>query len=329
MRRAGLHCLAVLALLFFSSTARAQHEPGGTVAATECCLDILFPVGARTVALGQALVARPLMDAVYVNPAGLLDFRKSAFVVSRTTIGDSPLNSFSFFYRSRVAGVFGITYRLIDYGALDATDGSGNVTGKETDVASVLVASFATPVALGWSAGINYKLYNFSANCSGVCQVGSRSGTSQMIDIGVRYLPRFLPDLALGASMLQAGLKLQINNAAQADVTPSRLRVGASYNAAKLITSDSGTAVWINADVVQRLHNATSPGVNIGVEVVLDNTIFIRAGHASEAQGTSLGGNAVGLGLRYQRFDINVAKSVSSSPIFDKDPFYVTLGVSF
>ncbi|HUP89326.1 MAG TPA: hypothetical protein VM100_08250, partial [Longimicrobiales bacterium] len=253
----------------------------------------------------------------------------STFVVNRTTIGDSPLNAFSFFYRSKVVGVFGLTYQLIDYGSQEATNEAGSVTGKETDVTSILIASFATPIALGWSAGLNYKLYNFSASCEGLCQVGSRSGTSHMIDVGVRYVPRFLPDLTIGASLLQTGLKLQINNAAQADVTPSRLRVGASYNAAKLITKDTSTAVWINADVVQRLHNATSPGVNFGVEVVLDNTIFIRAGHASEAQGTSLGGNAVGLGLRYQRFDINVAKSVSSSPIFENDPFYVTLGVTF
>jgi hypothetical protein len=127
---------------------------------------------------------------------------------------------------------------------------------------------------------------------------------------------------------MYAGQKLQIRNEPQADPTPARLRLGLAYDAGRLITRDSTVSVWLHLDAVQRLRDASAPGINAGIEVILDNAIYFRAGHASAAEGVSLGGNAVGLGLKYQRFDINVAKSVSTSPLFP-EPFYISFAVSF
>ena len=314
------------AVVFPSDQAWAQSDDA--VPAVECCLTLLYPVGARTVALGQALTARGEVDGMFINPATLIDLAKSQIVVHRASIGEDPMTTVSLLIHSRVAGVFGLTYRLIDYGSTDATDDQGNIIGKTNTVDQVLIASFATSFGKGVSAGLNYRLFNMSTNCEGFCGDEIGSGTTHMLDGGVRYAPRFLSRLLFGASLMYAGQKLQVNNALQADPTPARLRLGAAYDASKLITKDSTIAVWLHLDAVQRLHDTGAPGVNAGVEVILDEAIFFRAGHAAAAEGVSFGGNAVGLGLKYQRFNINVAKSVSASTLFP-EPFYISFAVSF
>ena len=322
---AGVLCLFILCAGW---PAQLHGQSDDKVPASECCLETLFPVGARTVALGQALTARSGTDGMFINPASLAQLARTEFVVHRSTIGEDPMTTMSLLVHSKVAGVFGLTYRFIDYGDFSATDESGNVIGTSSTTNQLLIASYATTFTKSWAGGLSYRLYNLNEQCQGNCGSESHSGTTTMLDVGVTYHPQWLQRLALGASLMHTGLKLQVKNAPQADVTPKRLRIGGAYDVGGLITKDSTTAVWLHVDLVQRLHDVSAPGINVGVEVILDNTIFFRAGHASEAEGTSFGGNAVGIGLKYQRFDVSVAKSVTSSGLF-QEPFYVSFGIGF
>jgi hypothetical protein len=293
---------------------------------------MLFPISARSVALGQAVTARAGADGIFFNPAALIDLTQDQVVVHRSSVGidqeTQQLTTVSLLIHSKVAGVFGLTYRLLDYSTDDATDENNNRTGTLHTYDQVLIASFATAIGRDLSAGLNYRLYNWVINCDGLCGIESESATTHMLDAGLRYAPRTFPQLLLGASILHAGQKLQVNNAFQADFTPTRFRVGAAYDASRLITADSTVAVWLYTDAVARLHDARQPGINLGAEVILDNTIFFRAGHVSEADGISFGGTSVGIGVRYQRFKVDVAKSVSNAPALG-EPFYVSFGLTF
>jgi hypothetical protein len=325
MRRSRFSLLAAACCFVSAADLAAQEEP---VPASECCLPLLLPIGARPVALGQALTARAGRDGVFINPAGLVDVNDDEFVIHRSTMAeDAQLTTFGLIIHSAVAGVFALTYRLIDFGETDITDESGNVIGSSGFIDQVLTATYATRISGGWSAGISYKLYDFRDQCEGIC--GERfSGTTHLLDGGLEYRPARWPQLVLGASLIHAGLALQVKNAAQADPTPARLRLGTAYEIGHHLQKDTTVQVWAYADVVGRLRDTGGPALNVGAEVILDNTIFLRAGHASASNGVTSGGTGLGVGLRYQRFDIAVSKTFSSTAL-ESDPVQVSFGVRF
>lgn len=296
---------------------------------------MVLPVGARTVAMGQATVARPGIDAVFINPAGLADVLKTSLIVNHTSVGDvdtgtkNDRNSFSLIVHSKAAGAFGLTYQSVEYAPDISTDLAGNAIGENSRFISIVIASFAADVAGGWGAGLSYRLFNLNSTCLGICQVSFDDRTTQMLDAGLRYAPPWLQRLYLGASIVHFGKKRRIRNAPEVDVTPARLRAGAAYDFAHMFTKDSTVAAWLHVDVVTRRLENTSPGINIGLELSLANSIFFRAGHAASAGQTSDGGFGLGLGLKYQRFEVNVAKTITPSKVFQSDPFYTSLGITF
>jgi hypothetical protein len=317
--------MMALAIILPRGELAAQEDP---VPASECCLPLLLPIGARPVALGQALTARAGRDGVFINPAGLVDIGDDEFAVHRSTMAeDAQLTTFGLVIHSAVAGVFALTYRLIDFGDTEITDDQGNPIGTTGFIDQVLIATYATRISQTWSAGISYKLYDFRDQCEGVC--GERfSGTTHLLDAGLELRPARMPHLVLGAAVLNAGLALQVKNAAQADPTPARLRVGAAYEVGHHLQRDTTIQVWAHADVVERVRDAGTPALNVGAEVILDRTIFLRAGHASASNGITSGGTGLGVGLRYQRFDIAVSKTFSTTAL-ESDPVQISFGVRF
>ena len=314
-----------LAILFPFSPLAAQEDP---VPASECCLPLLLPIGARPVALGQAITARAGRDGVFINPAGLVAVNADEVIVHRSSMAEeAQLTTFGLIIHSAVAGVFAVTYRLIDFGETENTDDQGNPIGTSSFIDQVLIATYATRISRSWSAGLSYKLYDFRDQCEGVC--GERfSGTTHMLDGGLEFRPARLPHLILGGSIVHAGLALQVKNAAQADPTPARLRLGAAYEVGHHLQKDSTIQVWAHADIVSRIRDAGAPALNVGAEVILDQTIFLRAGHASASNGITSGGTGLGVGLRYQRFDIAVSKTFSTTAL-ESDPVQISFGVRF
>ena len=58
------------------------------------------------------------------------------------------------------------------------------------------------------------------------------------------------------------------------------------------------------------------------------DVIFLRASHAREEIKES-DENAFGLGLRYERFEIALARSFTSSILEGSEPVYVSFGIRF
>ncbi|HSH46608.1 MAG TPA: hypothetical protein VK966_12260, partial [Longimicrobiales bacterium] len=108
----------------------------------------------------------------------------------------------------------------------------------------------------------------------------------------------------------------------------TRVHLGAAYDVLSLVREVEGIAVKMLLDVHDSLRDAGSPVASVGLEVDVHEIVFARAGYApGEGLGT---GAAVGVELRYDRFDIAVARSfVNSALEADTEPFQVSFGVNF
>jgi hypothetical protein len=182
-------------------------------------------------------------------------------------------------------------------------------------------------VAPGVNAGLSYKLFQFRQDCSGMCGTPGFAATTHAVDIGVQYHPTVWPSLQLGASIVNLGLPLQVINAEQASPMPMRIRAGAGYELMHHFSTDSTTALWATLDLSGSLREGTEQVLNTGFELILDRTIFVRTGYSTGSGRSS--GAAVGIGLRYERFDIGIAKTFIASGSGDQDAFQVTFGISF
>jgi hypothetical protein len=307
-----------------SPVLQAQQDRRTT--AVECCLTLLVPVGARATGLANTLVARSGPDAVFVNPAGLAGLERDELRIHNAEAEVESSNAFSLAFRIRRAGVLGFTYRLSDWGESTATDPLGNPTGTLRHLVHYAVAGFGTGMGDDLSAGVSYKIYQWRNDCAGFCQEAGFTATTHGIDFGVQYHPVAWPALKLGASMTHLGPALQVLNAEQADPMPTRVRVGAAYEMMRHFSADTTMALWASAG----LAGSWRPGVGYraagGLELILDRTVFIRAGYGADQ--TALASAAIGVGLRYDRFDIGISRTFLEATSGGA-PFQVTFAVGF
>lgn len=303
--------------------ARAQ-----TALAKECCVSLLRPTGARALSVGDAVTAKPTADALFANPSLLGPLIDDQFLVHNASTSIEDSNTFTLLLATSV-GSFALSYRLNDFGDSETTSETpgGPATGSIALSEHTLVATYGTRIGAGFSAGVSYKLFQFRLDCRGFCGTEPFAATTHMLDLGAHWAAPLVPGLELGASLVNVGFPLQVINEAQASPPPVRLRVGAAYEALQHTTLDSIARLWVSVDAVQNVASPGLPTLNVGAELSLDETLFVRGGYGG-GSGTA-GGAGLGVGLRYDRFDLAVAKSFSSSPLETGDPFQVTFGIRF
>ncbi|HUH14236.1 MAG TPA: hypothetical protein VMK65_14075 [Longimicrobiales bacterium] len=300
----------------------------------ECCQTLLLPVGARLVALGQALGSRSTPDAVFSNPAGLATLEERHLVLHTAELpggeadaGTQTLAA-TLILTPRDIGALGFTYRLLDFGSQPCLDETGANVGALTIRYHVLLGSFATRVGGGLRAGLNYKLYTERFGLSGRCPGNDLSARTQGLDLGVQYTPPALPDLALGVALTDLGFALQTLNAEQSDPLPLRLHLAGSYELLHHFTSDTSSAGWISVEAAIPPPERGLLELSVGAELAFQDMVFLRGGWVSgEGLGT---GPALGLGVRYRNFTVSVARTFQASPLAGEDPpLDLSLGVQF
>ncbi|MFO7893548.1 MAG: PorV/PorQ family protein [Longimicrobiales bacterium] len=322
--------LVVLSTLAVAQGSRAQEggEPAPPAGA-ECCLHLLVPVGARASALGGAITARSGADAVFRNPAGLAALSGSRFVIhhSDDTTLDVQVDAFSLLF-TPFSTTMGISYQLFDRGEIETTDPTGQPTGELSLRDHLLAASFALPVGGGVSAGVNYKVFQQRIDCRGICGGAENVATTQAVDVGLHYNPSWHPALEIGLAVVNAGLALQVINFEQSDRFPGRIHFGVVYDLLAAVPTDNLVALRLAVDARDKLSAPDSPTLAVGLELDVQQAVFLRAGYTpGEGLGT---GAAVGLELRYDRFDIGVSRSFANSLLeADAEPFHVSLGLHF
>jgi hypothetical protein len=331
--RTGARRLAVLAavLVVGAVTPAAGQDLGDLPTGTaECCLHLLVPVGARASALGGAVTARTGADAVFANPAGLAGLSGGQFLIHQSddTTVDVQVDAFSLLF-TPLSTTVGISYQLFDRGEIETTDQTGQPTGELSLRDHLVVLSFAVPLGRGFSAGVNYKAFQQRVDCSGLCGDQENVATTQAADVGIRFSPPAIPALALGLAVTNAGFALEVLNFEQTEdyYFPARIHFGVVYDLLAAAPTRI-VALRLAVEARDRLVEPGSPTLAYGLELDVQDAVFLRAGYApGEGLGT---GAAVGLELRYDRFDIGVSRSFANSLLeADEEPFQVSVGLHF
>lgn len=319
-------CLSALAL------PQGVQGQDSEVGSTEGALFLLLPVGAQGVALGRAMTAVPSSESAFWNPAGLAGMEESRLVVMRGDHLVGEGTALSAFMASQPIGVIGVSYQLLDEGEQDLTDINGNVRGSLSIRSQVGIVSLASQLSDWLDAGFNLKVVKFNLNCRGQCDGGEGiRATGWAMDVGLQSQPFSSTPLRLGAMLAHMGPDFQVVNAEQADPLPSRVRISAAYNFLTHFVDTDEINLWLRLEVEDRWRDpGETPSYYVGTELTAGRggLIYVRSGYVQGEVGQA-DGVAIGLGLRYERFDIGLAKNLAGSITGESEPVHVSFGIVF
>lgn len=298
---------------------------------------LLLPVGAKAVALGRAMTAVQGAEGAFWNPAALASLGRSQLVLFRGDQVAGTATAVSTLLVRPGTGTLGASYLLLDVGDQDLTDENGNFLGTISVRNHLGVVSAAAQLLSNISAGVSFKIVQFRLSCRGSsCEDRGTTATTYAFDVGLQALP--FDRLRLGAMVAHIGPSLQVLNAEQADPLPARFRLAASYDVVRLLTAREDFGGWLGLEVQDRLREPGLPSLYLGAEFTAGqvDALSLRAGYVlSDAlgkieEGDPEDGARVGLGIRYDAFDLSIAKSLAVSTLTgETEPVHVTLSIAF
>ncbi len=295
----------------------------------EGALTLLLPTGAQGVGMGRAMSATPGAQSAFWNPAGLANLEEGHFTVMRGDHLAGEATAFSLILVRQPIGVLGLSFQLLDLGSQDFRDVEGNVLGTVAFRDNLSIATFSTQLLPGLDIGFNFKVFQSRITCRGECS--SVTGTSYALDAGFLSEPLPSRPLRVGIVMAHVGPNLQIINVEQADPLPTRLRAAVAYEVIHHFGELPGVDLWLTAELEDKWRSLGSPVLYLGAELVVgeEDQFFVRSGYGQGQAGQSAGAS-VGFGLRYERFDIGIAKRVSGTSLLaESEPVHISFGVAF
>lgn len=298
---------------------------------TEGALFLLLPVGAQGVSLGRAMTAMNGPEAAFWNPAGLAAVGSSRAVLFRGDHAVGTATAVSALGARSGVGTVGFSYLLLDIGDQELTDADGNVLGSVSVRNHLGVVSAAARFLGRLDVGLNLKAVQFRLSCRGLCPDRGTTATTYAVDAGVQLVPVPELPLRLGAMVAHVGPRLQVLNAEQADPLPARVRVAAAFDVLSPLELESDVRGWLSLEVQDRLRDPGSLSLFLGSELVAgtDDALVLRAGYVLGDLDQEDGAR-VGLGLRFERFELALAKSLAVSTLTgETEPVHVTFSILF
>lgn len=326
-RAAGaLQLPLVLALMGEPATGQEVADAGDT---QEGALFLLLPVGAQGVGLGRAMTALRSAEGAFWNPAGIAGETERRVIVYRGDQLAGAATAASFLFPWQQVGTFGLSYLLLDIGDQDLTDVFGNDLGSISVRNHLGIASFATSLPWGIDAGVNLKLVQFRVGCRGQCSDLETTSSAYGVDVGVQAEPFSALPLRFGWMLAHAGTEFGSSGEGQSRPLPTRLRFALAYQVLHRVAEDGMMDLWATVEAEDRARDPGSPSVYVGLNFSAADLIFVRAGYVGgELDQTD--GATVGLGFRLDRFDLNLARSLTRSMVTgESQPIHVALGVAF
>lgn len=321
--------LLVLLLALGALPARAQQS--NDPSSTEGALFLLLPVGAKGVALGRAMTAMEGAESAFWNPAGIAGVAESQVVLFRGDHFAGAATAITALFANPSIGTVGVSYLLLDAGDQDLTGPDGTLLGTISVRNHLGVISAAARILDRVSIGVNFKAVQFRFSCRGICLDAGTTATTYAVDLGVQVSPTPESPLRLGAMVAHLGPRLQVLNAEQADPLPTRVRIAAAYDIVGSLVDRDDLGGWLTLEVQDRLRDPGSMSLYIGSEFTAGDTdvLVLRAGYAVSDLDQEAGAR-VGLGLRYERFDLAIAKSLAIAPLTgETEPVHVTFSIIF
>jgi len=313
-------------------TAVARAQSG---LAQEGALFLLLPVGARSVGMGQAVVAdRPGSENVWWNPAaiGAATRREAAIHHSQSVAGTG--DAVTLVVPSSLLGVLALSVNIFDYGEQQSNPdpttpiegGGGTIIPRSF----VYAATYATSIGGYVTAGLTYKLVQFRIDCTGPCPDIAFSATTSALDFGAQFTVKRSMPLVIGvAARNVVGLKLQVNDSPQSDPIPRRLQIGAQYRFDLPDRIAPETALRVAVDLIDEL-TLGNPTPRFGAEIGYRDRFHVRAGYAFEASRSEAGGPSLGVGLSTGNLVFDVGRIMSGlSADAGKAPTFLSLRYLF
>ena len=317
--------LLLLPIHVFGQSTASEPPP------SEGALFLLLPVGAEAVSLGRAMTAVRSTESAFWNPAGLSRLARTELVVMRGDPLAGASTALSWLISRQPIGVLGLSYHLLDGGEQPLVDDQQNVRGTISIRNHVGIVSVATPLASWLDVGLNLKLVRFNLNCSGQCDNAGVQASGWAGDVGFQSQPLANLPLRFGAMLAHFGPRFQVVNAAQADPLPTRVRLSAAYEVLRHFSAPEDLSLWVRVEVEDRWKRlGESASFYVGTELVAGSTneIFLRASRAS-GEINQTAEIAFGFGLRYEAFELALARSFASSIVQGSEPVYVSFGIRF
>ena len=331
--RAFRRLFALLLVLCAASPLAAQDEgeqdESEQLGSTEGALFLLLPVGAKAVSLGRAMTPLDGPESAFWNPAGLAAVNETQIVLLRGDPLAGTSTAFSALWARPGIGTIGASYQLLDVGSQELRDIDGNDLGTVSVRNHLGVVSTAAQLLESVRLGVNFKVVQFRRSCRGICTDAGTTATTYAFDAGLQVLPT--EGLRIGAMLAHIGPRLQVLNADQADPLPARARLAVAYNLISLLTDDEELGGWLAVEVQDRLRDPGSLSLYLGTELIagVGDALFLRAGYVLGDLDQEDGAR-VGLGFRFERFDLSIAKSLAVSTLTgETEPVHVTFSIRF
>ncbi|MDQ3697387.1 MAG: PorV/PorQ family protein [Gemmatimonadota bacterium] len=300
--------------------------------ATEGAPFLLIPIGARALALGQAVVAEQGgTEAVWWNPAGLarLEKREVAIHHYQSIVGTGDAVSLAI--PSSLLGVITGSFYILNLGEEPVVTEDQIQTGTVLLRDLVYAATYATTIGSRINAGLTFKIVQLRFDCSGVCTglpVGAASTSA--VDAGVQYsIPGTAP-IWIGVAVRNMGPRLQVKDNAQADPLPARIQFGATYRVTPLERYTRDVDIRVTADLIDEL-DLESPSARFGADVAWRRRAFLRAGYVfKEYENSEQFGPSIGVGVATGNLHVDVARLFDGfSSDVAQPPTYLSLRYLF
>lgn len=324
MKCGALVVLAAVLGSMIPSGISAQDTSSGS----EGALFLLLPVGARTIGMARAGTATMGPESVWWNPAGLAGQEESRIDVFRGEDLAGDATALSGLVADSNLGTLGLSYMLFDGGTQDFRDAQGNFLGTASYRNHLGIVSAASEILPDLALGLNFKVIQSRFACRGQCVDAGITATTWAVDLGAQWRDVLSLPVTLGAALVHLGGDLQVFNEEQADPLPTRIRVAAAWDLLSHWIELEDVHGILTVELEDRWKDVGSPATYIGAELSAGTTqaIFVRAGYAFGAQ-LQVDGAGVGVGIRYDRFDVGIAKSLASSSLVgDSEPVQISLG---
>ncbi|OGB60118.1 MAG: hypothetical protein A2Y94_12055 [Caldithrix sp. RBG_13_44_9] len=282
-------------------------------------IQLLIPVGARSVALGGGSISSINgAEAMHYNPAGMSMYPKSEILFSNMGyIAGIDVNYLAGTFNGGNIGTFGLSFKSLSFGEIEETteefpDGTGNNYSPSFIVAGLSYSRLLTDRI---SAGVTGK-YIFE----GIMQT---SASTFALDFGVQY--SFNKNLYLGVTMMNVGGKLKYsgrNLERQFQIPGSTSDADQGYFEGVALASDIpsifsfGISYSINIAEQNSLElsgnfsnlNDASDAVYGGLEYSFRDLFFLRGGYTMNAQNqdNNIFGYSLGAGIQYPLGNFNI-----------------------
>ncbi len=316
-------------LLLLASIAAEPLRAQDDTPEPEGALFLLLPIGAQGTGVARSMTALSGPESVWWNPAGVVPVKESSLHLFRSEDFLGEATALSLLGSRPGLGTAAVSYLLWDFGDVELRDDQGNFLGTVSFRNHLGILTAGTSLLEGLDVGANLKIIQTRVACRGQCTDAGVTSTTYAFDLGGRWRP--VAPLVLAGTIAHLGPRLRVFNEEQADPLPARLRLAAAYEVLHHFVNRPDLSAELTVEVEDRLRDPGSPATYLGAEIIagIDPGLSLRAGYAfgSELQVDGVG---VGVGLQFERFNVGIAKSLSTTTLGDDtEPVQITFGFLF